>query len=128
MRVSKTRAIRYVGSIPTLGTKRKRFMWILLQVIGCIMLAFALGYMRKIGLAWNSWLLYVSINLFFTSWAFSLSYKMAPSFLQVYFLGTALLTLFGFLGSIFYFKETVSIISYFGAGLTFVGACLIVLK
>jgi len=103
-------------------------MWILLQFVGCLLLAFTFAYMREVGLSWGSWLAYMLVNLTFTSWALPLSYKLAPSFLQVYFFGTALLTLLGFIGSIFYFKEPASIINYLGAGLTFVGACLIVWK
>ena len=101
-------------------------MWILLQLVGCALLATALAYMRQVGLTVNSWVFYVSVNVLYTSWAFSIAYKIAPSFLQVYFLGIALLTIFGFIGSIFYFKESVGIVNYIGAVLVFIGACLTV--
>ena len=98
-------------------------MWVLLQATGCVFLAIALAYMRNYGLCLNTWLFYIFVTVCITSWVFPLSYKSAPSFLQVYFLGVSLLTLLGVTGSVFYFGEKLSIIKYLGVLLISVGAC-----
>lgn len=101
-------------------------MWYLLQAVGCALLTVALIYMRKNGLCLNSWAFYSIVNICFTSWIFPLVYKNAPSFFQAYFWGTAVLIVFGLIGSFWYFGEQLSVIKYFGAGLITLGAFLLI--
>jgi hypothetical protein len=103
-------------------------MWIAIQVVGCLLIALALTVMRQQGLNWTSWGTYAAVTMLFTSWAFPISFKLAPSFFQIHFLGIALLTICGFVISLGYFKESVSMLNYAGAGLTFLGAILLGIK
>jgi len=54
------------------------------------------------------------------------SYAMAPSFLQPWFLGTALISLFGFATSFFIFGEPFVLIRVIGVVCSLVGAILLI--
>jgi multisubunit Na+/H+ antiporter MnhB subunit len=90
-------------------------MWWILQIIGCLFIALVLAFMRKTGLTWTSWLVYSGVSACVTSWIFAMSYSLAPNFFKPWFLGTVSLAAFGFLTSLFYFKEGVSVVNYAGA-------------
>ncbi len=102
-------------------------LWWILQLVGCVGVYIALASGRIFGLCWKSYLFYVTISTVTFSWMFLKSFEIAPSFFQAWFIGTASLALCGVIGSIFYFNETVSVINYVGAGISLIGATLLIL-
>ncbi len=102
-------------------------LWWILQLMGCIGVYIAFVPSRTLGLCWKSYLFYLAISITTCSWMFLKSFELAPSFLQAWFIGTAGLAICGFLGSMFYFGETISIVNYIGAAITLVGAVLLIL-
>jgi hypothetical protein len=102
-------------------------MWWILQILGSIGVYFALVPGKKYGLCWKSYLTYVFFATTVCGWMFLKSYETAPSFFQPWFLGTALLALIGFLASIFYFEETISIVNYVGAAFGIMGSIMLIL-
>ena len=105
----------------------KSQLWWILQITGSLGVYFALIPGRKFGLCPKSYIIYLIVAATTCSWMFLKSYQIAPSFFQAWFMGTAALALLGFLGSIFYFKETVSMLNYAGAVLGLAGCTLLIL-
>jgi len=58
---------------------------------------------------------------------FILSYAMAPTLFQPWFLGTAVVSLTGFLSSVIFFSESISFIRILGAILGIVGSVLLII-
>jgi len=58
---------------------------------------------------------------------FIISYCLAPSFFQPWFLGTVLIAVFGFVVSIIFFKEVIIPIKVIGAVLGLIGSVLLIL-
>lgn len=58
---------------------------------------------------------------------FILSYGLAPTFFQPWFLGTALIALCGFLCSVIFFAEPIVLIKVLGAIFAAIGAVLLIL-
>jgi hypothetical protein len=105
----------------------KSHLWWILQITGSLGVYFALIPGKKFGLCVKSYIIYMIIAATTASWMFLKSYQLAPSFFQAWFVGTAALTLLGFFGSLFYFKETISIFNYIGAFVVISGSALLVL-
>lgn len=105
----------------------KNQLWWILQITGSLGVYFALVPGRKFGLCVKSYLIYIIIAATTASWMFLKSYQLAPSFFQAWFVGTAALALLGFLGSLFYFGESVSITNYVGATLGIIGSAMLIL-
>ena len=100
--------------------------WWILQIVGSVGVYFALIPGKKYGLCWRSYLTYLFFASTICGWTFLKSYETAPSFFQPWFVGTALLALIGYLGSIFYFKESTCALYNFGAIITLIGACMLI--
>ena len=107
-------------------------MWWIFQIIAIICVTAALTFGRWYGLNYpgqgifTPWAVKVGIE-FIAAYAFIKSFTMAPSFFQPWFMGAALLALFGFLGSLIFFGEAVSIVKILGALLAVVGSVLLIL-
>lgn len=102
-------------------------LWWILQVLACVFVYIALVPSRTLGLCWKSYLFYITISITTCSWMFLKSFEMAPSFIQPWFIATASLALCGFLGSLFYFGEAVSVTNYVGAVISLIGAALLII-
>ena len=102
-------------------------MWWILQIISCILLTIVIMYSRKYGLCLKSYIVYTSFMVFGNGWMVPYIFNKAPSFYLVWYLDMALLGVFGFLGSIFYFNEVISLINYAGIGMILIGVSLLVL-
>lgn len=105
-------------------------MWWILQILACLIVTCALIFARWYGLnhggiavPWGAKILVEPLAAF----SFVKSYTIAPSFFQPWFLGSAVLALAGFIGSLIFFGETVSTIKIFGAVLALVGSVLLIL-
>jgi len=105
----------------------KNQLWWILQITGSLGVYFALVPGRKFGLCVKSYAIYIIIAATTASWMFLKSYQLAPSFFQAWFVGTAALALLGFAGSVFYFKEAISITNYLGAVACITGSALLIL-
>jgi len=105
----------------------KSQLWWILQLTGSAGVFVALAYGKIKGLCWESFLVYITISFSICSWMFLKSYEIAPSFFQAWFVGTAALALCGFAGSIFYFKDVVSLLNYIGAIAVLIGSGLLIL-
>jgi hypothetical protein len=104
----------------------KNQLWWILQITGSLGVYFALIPGRKFGLCAKSYIIYLIMAATTCSWMFLKSYQLAPSFFQAWFVGTAALTLLGFLGSAFYFKETIGFYNYVGAVIVVAGSAMLI--
>lgn len=100
-------------------------MWALLQIIGIFLIYIAQVSNRYFGLSFFGVFNYVAITALFLSWMLPLSYQLAPSFFQPYFLGIIMLTIFGLVGSNFLFNDSISWINYLGIFISLIGCILI---
>lgn len=105
-------------------------MWWILQILGIVCVSGALTFARWYGLAYTGiltpWAVKVSIE-FVAAFLFIKSYAIAPTFLQPWFLGTACLSLFGFVASFLIFHDIVTITHWIGCALCIIGGVLLVL-
>ena len=102
-------------------------MWWILHIISCLLLTIVISYSRKYGLCFKSYMVYTSFMVLGNGWMIPIIFNKAPSFYLVWYLDMALLAVFGFLGSIFYFNEVISLINCIGIGFILIGVCLLVL-
>ena len=58
---------------------------------------------------------------------FILSYSLAPTFFQPWFIGTAVIAILGFVTSFIFFAEVITITKLIGAALALAGAVLLIL-
>ncbi len=103
------------------------FPWWLTQIFACFVVFTAQLINRKWGLQLGTYLYYCFIAICFTGWLYPLSFSSAPSFLQVWFIGLASLTLYGFLGSVI-FSEPILLWHILGVILVVAGGVLLVIK
>jgi len=105
-------------------------MWWILQTIGCLLIAGALTYARWYGINYtglfNPWAVKVGAELI-AAVCLVKSFAIAPSHFQPWFIGMAILSLSGFVGSMIFFGEIVGMVKICGAALVLVGAALLVL-
>ena len=102
-------------------------MWIIYQITGSALIACSLAYVKECGFCFKTWITYVIVVCCFTSWIFPLSFTKGPSFFQVWIFGVIILSLFGAIISVFYFKEILDVINYIGAGIALIGITLLIL-
>ena len=105
-------------------------MWVIYQIIGIICITFIHTF--------NRWAAANAVS-FLTRWLvnigaqavvapmFILSYALAPSFFQPWFLGTILIALCGFGVSLFYFGEVLTLLKITGAVFGLIGSVLLIL-
>ena len=79
---------------------------------------------RQFGLCLTSYFYYSFVSVCLAGWMLPLSYQKAPSFFQPWFFGIATLTIFGVLGSVLWFHESVHWYNWLGAILSVV-ACIL---
>ena len=105
-------------------------MWWILQIIGAVGITIALMFARWYGINYGGifipWIVKVLMEII-VAYSFIKSYAIAPTFFQPWFLSSATLALFGLLGSVIFFGETIGIIKFFGAALCLIGAALLIL-
>jgi len=105
-------------------------MWWIYQSIAVICVTAALTFGRWYGLHYEGialpWAVKVAIETV-AAYAFIRSYMLAPSFFQAWFLGVVLLSLFGFLISLMFFGEVITMVKIGGAILALSGVVLLVL-
>jgi drug/metabolite transporter (DMT)-like permease len=101
--------------------------WWALQIAAGLMIFTSHVVNRRLGLCLTSYLYYSLISVCFTAWMLPLSYQKAPSFFQPWFLGLITLNVFGMMGSVFYFHETVNWYNWLGALISILGCVLIAL-
>jgi len=99
-------------------------MWIIYQILGCLLVFIAQSSNRKFGFSVNGVSIYFFINLFLC-YFFPKSYELAPNFYSPYFLGVVLLSVFGVIGSYFIFNDNISTVNVIGILVAFVGCILI---
>lgn len=100
-------------------------MWILLQMLACLIVVGINSIYRQYGLTWATWLLSLLFVLpaqFF----YGRSFEQAPTFFSAWFLGSAVLAVSGFLVSLLLFDGIVNTKCYIGLALTIVGAYLLI--
>lgn len=100
-------------------------MWIVLQIIGALFVFLAQASNRYYGFTIPGVLIYSAIAILLLSWILPLSYQLAPSFFQPYFMGLVLLSIFGLIGSCIIFGETITLINFIGIVIIFIGSVLI---
>jgi len=87
-------------------------------------------FTRWYGITYNGIFIPWSVQMLMeviVAYSFVKSYAIAPTFFQPWFLSAALITLFGFLGSLIFFGEVVGVIKFCGAALCLIGAALLIL-
>lgn len=101
-------------------------MWWTYQVLGCLVVTAIVTFISKKGLTVTTWGTYVLAQVW-VAWAFHMSYKLAPTFFQAWFVGNATLALGGFAISC-YCREAIHLYNYAGAAMVFMGAVLLIIK
>ena len=105
-------------------------MWWILQIIGCLFIAGALTYARWYGINYtglfNPWVVKVAAELVVAACLVK-SFAIAPSHFQAWFIGMAILSLLGFVGSVIFFGEIISAVKIGGVALALVGAALLII-
>ena len=105
-------------------------MWWIYQSVAVICVTAALTFGRWYGLHYEGillpWAVKVVIEIV-AAYAFIKSFMLAPSFFQAWFLGTVLLSLFGFLVSLMFFGEVITMVKVGGVILALSGMFLLVL-
>ena len=99
--------------------------WWLLQLLSAFFIFTSHVFNKQIGLCTASYLYYCLVTIFLAGWMLPLSYQKAPTFFQPWFLGIGSLTIFGVLGSVLWFHESVHWYNWLGASLSLVGCLLL---
>ena len=102
------------------------YQWIFYQLLGLTTILANNVLARKYGLCWGTYLFSVTMAIAVNAWCFVLSYATAPSFFQVWFVSIALLTLYGFAGSLIFFGETITVMKLIGVTSVLLGAFLLI--
>jgi len=102
-------------------------IWWVIQLSAAFLIFSSHIVNRKLGLCLTSYFYYSLVSVCFTGWMLPLSYQKAPSFFQPWFMGISSLTVFGMLGSVLYFHESVHWYNWFGAIISVIGCILIAL-
>ena len=105
-------------------------MWWILQALAIVGVAAVHTFNRWAGLQGINFLTKWLINIggqAMTAPLFILSYALAPSFFQPWFLGTALIAIMGFVASLIFFGEALTLLKILGAVLSIAGAVLLIL-
>jgi len=89
--------------------------WVLLQILGAFIVAIIHGVGKHYGLTWFSFSIYAAGCVLFLSWLYPYVYSIAPSYLQAFFFGSIVISIFGFITSFLVFKEVVNVWNMVGA-------------
>ena len=102
-------------------------LWWILQVLACTAV-YSNNILAKIyGLTWFTYGWNVGTCILITAWAFCYSYQISTTFIAPWFIATGVLSLYGFMGSLFFDIGILSWKQILGAILTLVGGVLLVL-
>jgi len=101
-------------------------MWWVLQIIGCVGVGGAQIVNRIYGVSVISWVIYSSIAMTITYFAFSKSYAIAPSFFGAWFIGQVSMNVVGLLIAFLIFKDIVSTTQWIGFVLSIIGGYLLI--
>jgi len=105
-------------------------MWWITQILGVIGIAFMQVFNRWASIKKMSfvliWMADVLIEVVVAP-LFIKSYAIAPTIFQPWFLGTVVIALLGFLASMIFFGEVITITKLIGAVLALAGAVLLIL-
>jgi len=104
-------------------------MWFILQLLAVMGVALVHTFNRWAGIHNLSFLYIWPINIFGQACIaplFIYSYKLAPSFLQPWFLGTLLINVLGFCVSLLFFKESIYMHHIIAIGLAMIATVLLV--
>jgi len=99
-------------------------MWIFYAFIGAISLAVVNSFFRLNPWGWSVfWILIASIPLttFGTQYGFLKSYRLAPTFIEAWYLGSGATAIMGFLVSYFIFHEPIRVVTILGIGMILAG-------
>ena len=99
--------------------------WIIYQIIGIFFVFIAQVSNRYFGFTFYGVSSYCLITVFLLSWLLPLSYQLAPSFFQPFFLGIILLCIFGLFGSYIIFGDKITLLNILGIIISIIGCLLI---
>ena len=105
-------------------------MWWISQVLAIFIIAVVHTFNRWAGMQGMSFIVRWLANVGGQAIAaplFILSYSLAPGFFQPWFIGTAVLAVIGFVASMIFFGEVITITKIIGAVLALAGAVLLIL-
>lgn len=103
-------------------------LWWILQLMGCCAIISTNSIAKIYGLHWWTWGVNVAFCAGVTAWAFTLSYEIAPTFLQPWFVAQGTLGVMGFLISLVFFDMgLVKLHQILGALLCIIGGVLLVI-
>lgn len=105
-------------------------MWWIAQILAIVIIAAVHTFNRWASVEGLSFIIRWLANVGGQALAaplFILSYSLAPTFFQPWFVGTAILAVLGFVASMIFFGETLTIINIIGAILALAGAVLLIL-
>ncbi len=105
-------------------------MWWILQLIGIVGVVCIHTFNRWAGLHTINLMIKWGVNAgaqICIAPFFILSYQLAPSFFQPWFLGTVLIFFLGFLVSLFFFGEVLTITKIAGAAFAIISAVLLII-
>jgi hypothetical protein len=101
-------------------------MYIVAQIVGCIVLAVSLAYTRDVGFGLKSYAVYVAAEVVIIGWLFAYSYGKAPNLYTPWFIGTGCMVVFGLLLSHYWFGDVITIKNYVGIGTVVIGSILVI--
>ncbi len=97
-------------------------MYIVTQLMGCFVLAFALAYTRYVGFGIQSYIVYVAAQVMFVGWLLPYSYGHAPNLFAPWFIGTATMSIAGLMLNYFWFHDPISMRNWIGIIFILIGA------
>lgn len=102
-------------------------MYIVAQIVGCLVLAASLAYTRDVGFGFKSYGIYVAAEVVLIGWLFAYSYGNAPNLHIPWFLGTGCMAVFGLLLNYYWFGDIISIKDYVGISTVLIGSIVIII-
>ena len=102
--------------------------WSIYMTVSMVLISTTQFAIRKYGLCWGAYAYYSSVAVFLTGWMLPMAYQNASSLFQPWFLSIALLSIFGFGGSVLFFQESITVYQIIGAVLSLIGAGFLAIK
>lgn len=99
--------------------------WIFVMGLASIILTLMSVANRYYGFTLKSYFITLFAEMFFIAWMLPLGYKLAPTFFQPYMFTIGALSLGGWLSSVFFFHEVITIYHYMGVLLILIGSALL---
>lgn len=103
-------------------------MWILWLVVSMVLISATQFANRHFGMCWTSYMIYCVVCIFVTGWCLPLAYQLAPTLYHPWFLSIGILSIAGFLGSVFIFHDAVSLWNYAGGVVILIGSGMMLIK